>query len=139
MKFTYLLDTNTFSYIVKGTSLKARAQFQRLSADPDSTLCISSITEAELRYGMARYSLSPQRRSAVEALLAYVEILPLGSEEAAAYGTLRANLESRGISLGALDMLIAAHAMAAAAVLVTTDRAFANVSGLRRENWATDL
>ena len=46
MTFTYLLDTNTFSYIAKGVSQAARAEFQRLSQDPDSVICISAISEA---------------------------------------------------------------------------------------------
>jgi len=76
MTTTYLLDTNMFSYIAKGTSPAARAEFQRLSQDGDAVLCISVITEAEVRFGMARHSLSRARCLAIEGLFANFQILP---------------------------------------------------------------
>jgi len=77
VKLTYLLDTNMFSYIVKGNSPAARAEFRRLAQDPDTQLCISVITEAEVRYGMAKRALSPARRDAIEGLFANLEILAM--------------------------------------------------------------
>jgi tRNA(fMet)-specific endonuclease VapC len=140
MALTYLLDTNTFSYIAKGSSLAARAQFLKLSRDSDAVLCISVITEAEVRYGMAKRSLSRAQRSAIEGLFANLHILPWGSDEAAAYAQARAKLEARGISVAALDLLIAAQAIAAGAVLVSGDKIFAHIDGLpATANWATDL
>jgi len=140
MTFTYLLDTNTFSYIAKGTSPAARAEFQRLSQDQDAVLCISAITEAEVRYGMAKRSLSRVRCSAIEGLFANLEILPWGSDEAAAYATAKAKLEGQGTTVAVMDMLIAAQSIAAGAVLVTRDQIFAKVDDLHATvNWATDL
>jgi tRNA(fMet)-specific endonuclease VapC len=137
---TYLLDTNTFSYIAKGSSAAARAEFQRLCQDRDAVLCISSITEAEVRYGMAKRSLSGERRSAIEGLFALLEILAWGSAEAAVYGQSRAKLEAQGTTVALMDMLIAAQAIAAGAVLVTRDKIFAEVDDLHTTvNWATDL
>lgn len=135
---TYLLDTNTVSYITKGNSLAARSQLEALG--DEDIVCVSSITEAELRYGLAKRPQAHSLRAAIEALLFKLQILPWGREEAAAYGILRAKLESAGKTLDAMDMLIAAHAMAVRAVLVTNDQAFQQVENLPGTvNWATDV
>jgi tRNA(fMet)-specific endonuclease VapC len=137
---TYLLDTNMFSYIAKGNSAAARREWIRLAGDREASVCISVVTEAEVRYGMARHALSRERTEALEGLLANVQILPWGSEEAAAYARARAQLEAKGVTLSAMDMLIAAQAIAAGAVLVTRDRIFEQVPDLPAiVNWATDL
>jgi tRNA(fMet)-specific endonuclease VapC len=140
MTSTYLLDTNTFSYIAKGSSPAARAELQRLANDSGAVLCISAITEAEVRYGMAKHSLSPSRRSAIEGLFSNLRILPWGSEEAAAYARAKAKLETQGITVAVMDMLIAAQAIAAGAVLVSRDNIFARMDDLDAVvNWVTDL
>lgn len=138
MKALYLLDTNTVSYVAKGRSAAARRRLERL--EDDELVCISALTEAELRYGLARRPEAHGLRAAVEAMLFKFRILPWGSAEAAAYGELRADLERKGLALAELDMLLAAHAIAAEAIFVTTDKAFSHVKNLRKiENWATDL
>ena len=143
MTSTYLLDTNTFSYIAKGSSPAARAEFQRLSNDKVAALCISVITEAEVRFGMAKHALSRARCAAIEKLLANVQILEWGSDEAAAYAQLRAKVEARGITVSAMDLLIAAQAIATGAVFVTGDKIFAKVAEVAEMatmvNWATDI
>lgn len=137
---TYLLDTNMFSYIAKGNSPAARREWLRLSQDREAAVCISVITEAELRYGLAKHALSRERADAIEGLLANLQILPWGSEEAAAYARTRVQLEGRGVTLSTMDMLIAAQAIAAGAVLVTRDKIFEHVSDLHGTvNWAIDL
>jgi tRNA(fMet)-specific endonuclease VapC len=68
--------------------------------------------------------------------LASVEILPWTSREAEAYARLLVEMRAKGKSLSIMDSLIATQAMAANAVLVTADRAFGHVPGLRVENWA---
>lgn len=103
-------------------------------------MCISVITEAEVRYGLAKHALSRERADAIEGLLANLQILPWGSEEAAAYARTRAELEAKGVTLSAMDMLIAAQAIAAGAILITRDKIFQHVSDLLGTvNWATDL
>ena len=143
MKVAYLLDTNTFSYIVKGSSLAARAEYRRLLKDANAEVCISAITEAEVRYGMAKHQLGRARCVAIERLFATLEILPWGSEEAAVYVKVRAALEAQGVSVAEVDLLIAVHAAATGAVLVTRDTIFpriAEVAGLPATvNWATDI
>lgn len=138
MTVTYLLDTNTVSYIATGKSPAARARLEALGEA--EIVCISSITEAELRYGLARRPAAHALRAAVEALLFKIRILSWGSKEAAAYGELRAKLEAAGIALSELDMQIAAQALAVNAVLVTNDKAFSHVEALgATANWASDL
>jgi tRNA(fMet)-specific endonuclease VapC len=142
MASNYLLDTNIFSYIAKGISPAARAEFQRLSKSRDTHLFISAVTEAEVRYSMARHPLLPARRAAIEGLLANVQILEWGSSEAAVYADLRAKLVVRGITVSAMDLFIASQAIAAKAVLVTGDKIFERVAegaGLATVNWATDI
>lgn len=140
MTTAYLLDTNMFSYIAKGVSQAARGVFLRLSQERDAALCLSVISEAEIRFGMEKHRLSRARRSAIESLFAHFQILPWGSDEAAAYGRVRARLEARGITVESMDLLIAAHAIAAGAVLVTRDTIFARIEEIHATaNWASDL
>jgi tRNA(fMet)-specific endonuclease VapC len=135
---TYLLDTNTISNIVRRKSPAARAAL--LSLPPTGIACISAITEAEILYGLAKTPQAHALRAAMQAVLAKIHILPWGRPEAEAYGTLRAGMEAAGRSLENLDMLIAAHALAIGATLVTSDKAFRHVSDLHNiVDWATDL
>lgn len=128
----YMLDTNIASYIVRGPSPALAA---RLVAVPMSHLCVSSITEGELLYGLARKPGAINLQTAVREFLSRVEVLAWDSAAAARYGALRAALEAKGTPLGNLDALIAAHALAMDAILVTNDRAFARVPALVVENW----
>jgi tRNA(fMet)-specific endonuclease VapC len=138
MKFLYMLDTNMVSYITKGHSQAARTRM--LNLEDDEVVCLSAITEAEIRYGLAKRPEATVLRERMEWFLAAVKILPWGREEAKAYGSLRAKLESSGKTLENMDMQIAAHAIALGAVLVTNDKAFAHVDDLHATvNWATDL
>jgi tRNA(fMet)-specific endonuclease VapC len=138
MNALYMLDTNTVSYITKGHSKAARARM--LNLEEDEVVCLSVITGAEIRYGLAKRPEAVALRERMEWFLAAVKVLPWGRDEARAYGVLRANLESSGKTLENMDMLIAAHAIAIGAVLVTNDKAFAQVEDLHAtENWATDL
>jgi len=138
MTTLYLLDTNTVSYIARGRSLAARARLAGLKND--EIACISAITEAEIRYGLARNPNAHALRAAMEGFLARIRMLTWGRDEAKAYGELRAKLEAAGRSLGNLDLLIAAQAVAADAVLVTNDKGFSQIKGFRKiENWARDI
>ena len=140
MTTTYLLDTNMFSYIVNGRSPAARSEFRRLSQDRNAVVCISSMTEAEVRYGLAKRSPSAARRSAIEGLLAHLEILPWDSEAASVYAITRAKLEPKGITVSFMDFMIAVHAIAVGAVLVTNDSVFTHIEDLNDlVNWATDI
>ena len=138
MSIFYMLDTNMVSYIAKGNSSAARSRLTTLR--DDEVVCISAITEAEIRYGLAKRPEAKALRSVMEGLLVRLRVLPWGRREAQSYGEVRAMLEASGKTLGQMDMLIAAHAVAMDAVLVTRDAAFLQVRLLRPVvNWATDL
>ena len=132
MPVRYLLDTNIASYAIKGNFAQVR---KRLLEVPMSEVGISAVTEAELRFRAARKAASPQLTLAVEEFLLRVEILPWDSEGAKHYGGLRATLEDSGAPMGNLDMMIAAHALAAGTTLITHDRVFRRVKGLPTEDW----
>jgi tRNA(fMet)-specific endonuclease VapC len=111
-----------------------------LNLGENEIACISVMTEAEIRCGLAKRPEAVALRERMEWFLGAIKILPWGSEEAKAYGALRAKLESLGKTLENMDLQIAAHAIAVGAVLVSKDRAFAQVDELRATvNWATDL
>jgi tRNA(fMet)-specific endonuclease VapC len=133
-----MLDTNTVSYMADGKSKAARARMLSLGAD--ETVCLSVITEAEIRYGLAKRPEATALKERMEWLMAAIRILPWGRDEARVYGELRASLEAAGKTLGSMDMQIAAHAVGAGAVLVTSDKVFGFVADLKGTvNWATDL
>lgn len=138
MTFFYMLDTNMVSYIVKGRSPAARA---RLLALKDGEVgAVSAITVAEIRYGLAKRPEATSLKALMEGFLASIQVLPWGQAEAEAYGLVRAKLEKNGMSLDSMDLMIAAHAVAKGAVIVTNDKAFAQVDELSATvNWATDL
>lgn len=127
----YMLDTNIVSYIIK----KHQKAVQRLISLPMSAICISVITEGELLFGLEKRPEAKQLRNAVQELLSCFEILPWNSAVAKNYSQIRANMEKKGKTLASLDMLIAAHALSADAILVTGDSAFKNVPHLVIENW----
>jgi tRNA(fMet)-specific endonuclease VapC len=133
-----MLDTNAVSYLVHKRSLKMKARIDAL--DAGDTVAISVITEAEVRFGLA---LKPEARTlakTVEFVMAGLTILPWNSHAARAYALFRAENQRLGLATGSLDMLIAAHAIAAHAVLVTSDRAISKLVGdLVTVNWADDL
>ena len=133
----YLLDTNIVNYIVRGKSQAARTKLARLKESEIG--CISTITESELLYGLAK-NPNPRLRGVLDGFLNKLRILPWGRDEALVYGDLRAKLEREGKTLGNMDLLIAAQAICVDAVLVTNDRSFSQVDDLHATvNWATDL
>ncbi len=124
-----MLDTNTVGYIVRGQSPAARDRLDGLKISEVG--CISVVTEAEIRYGLARKPPSFALRTVLDDFLKKIQIQPWGSDEAHAYGTVRFKLECAGKPLSALDMMIAAHAISTNATLVTGDKAFSQVEDLR--------
>ena len=132
MPVRYLLDTNIASYVIKGNVPRVR---ERLVKVPMSEVGISVITEAELRFGVEKKPEAARLSVAVEEFLLRVEILAWDSDAAESYARLRADMERIGEPMGNLDMMIAAHALAAQAVLVTHDRVFHRVKQLKIEDW----
>ena len=133
MAVRYLLDTNTASYVIKGNFPRVREHLLKV---PMADVGISSVTEAELRFGVARIPGARKLAVAVEEFLLRLEILPWDSACARRYAELRASLEGVGEPMGNMDMMIAAQALGADAVLVTHDRVFRRVKGLRVDDWS---
>jgi len=129
----YMLDTNMVSYFLRGHP----AVTQKLLQTPMHELCISAITSGELWFGLARKPQAQKLHRAVVEFLRRVTVLPWDAEVSRSYGLLRATLITSGITPGNLDMLIAAHALHAKAVLVTNDAAFFHARALRVEDWTS--
>ena len=128
-----MLDTNIVSHIMQG---RDAALLQRLTQVPVGKVVISSVTLAELEYGLHRKGQPQRLRNALTQFLLRVDVLPWEESVARCYGAFCSTLESLGISLGDFDMMIAAHAVAVNATLVSRDKAFGQVPDrLRLEVW----
>ena len=128
----YLLDTDHCIAILNRDA-RIRPALERHAA---SSLRLSSISLAELRYGIAKSTKAEESKAKLRHLLG--KILPVPFDDAATehYGDLRALLEKRGTMIGPLDTLIAAHALSLGWTLVTHNtREFQRVSGLKVEDW----
>jgi tRNA(fMet)-specific endonuclease VapC len=131
----WMLDTNTLVYV-----LNARPQYQRVldrfnEHDPQR-LCLSSITLAELRFGVAQSQRRDETQKKLDRVVGALTVVPFEEGAAMAYGVLRAALQAEGQPIGPLDTLIAGHALSEGTTLVTNNlREFSRVKGLRLENW----
>lgn len=128
----FLLDTNICIYIINRKPPLVIERFRQLAL---GDVGVSSITASELAFGVAKTG-SARNRAALEKFLAPLEILPFETQAIWIYGETRAALERAGTLIGALDTLIAAHALASKLTLATNNlREFERVDGLRCENW----
>jgi len=129
----YLLDTNICIYIIKQHPKQVIEHLRTLLV---GDVAISAITLAELEYGAAKSSRPEQNREALIAFTAPLEVLPFDDDASLHYGEIRADLERSGMVIGAMDMLIAAHARSRSLKLVTNNsREFQRIHGLDIENW----
>ncbi len=129
----YMLDTNICIYIIKR---KPQAVIERFLQTEISQIGISSITLSELLFGVAKSSKPDQNKIALTQFIAPIEILPYDDQAAEHYGDLRTHLEKQGKPIGALDMLIAAHACSIACTLVTNnEKEFIRIPNLNIDNW----
>src|ERR1700676_253253 len=133
MPIQFLLDTNIASYVIKGNFPHVR---ERLLKVPVSEVGISVVTEADLRFGVARLPQAKKLATVVEEFLLRVEVLPWNSAAARHYAHLRATLEQHGEPMGNLDIMMAAQALANGAILVSNDRVFRRAKGLKIEDWS---
>jgi tRNA(fMet)-specific endonuclease VapC len=128
----YMLDTNIISDLIRNPKGKAAKRIARAGED---NICTSIIVAAELRYGCAK-SGSSRLLEVVEDLLGEINILPFDVPADAEYGGIRAELEAAGKPIGSNDLLIAAHAYASGATIVTANAGeFNRIRGLKVENW----
>lgn len=121
-----MLDTDMASYVIKGNPPEAR---QRLSLLPMESVVVSVVTQAELLYGLARKESPVAFSRVIREFLLRVTVLPWDGNAAIVYGDLRSSCAKASITLGALDIMIAAHAMSTKSTLVTRDRAFSLIPG----------
>jgi tRNA(fMet)-specific endonuclease VapC len=128
-----LLDTNICIYLIRE---KPRSILERFKKHAVGDIGISAITLAELEYGVSKSSKPAANKEALDQFVAPLELVAFDRSATAVYGKLRTALEKKGQSIGAMDLLIAAHALALNVRLVTHNvREFARVPGLRVETW----
>ncbi len=129
----YMLDTNISSYVLRSRPASVKQRFDE--AGPDA-LAISTVVLAELLYGAARHSQAAVIRREIRDFVSRLDVLPWDEPAADHYGDLRAELERQGRPLGAMDLMIAAHARSRGATLVSNDlRHFQRIEGLLVANW----
>ena len=127
----YMLDTNIVSHLLR----QHPAVTLRVHALPMEALCISAVTEGELRYGLAKRRENKKLDHAVRELLLRLESIAWSRVAAKGYGLIRAAMEQLGSGIGNLDLLVAAHAMSIDAILVSNDQVFNRVPNLQLQDW----
>ena len=132
----YMLDTNICIYVIKE---KPESVIRKFLKNNPEEMCISSITYAELLYGVEKSKAIQKNRIALSHFLSPIKILEFNDYAAQEYGQIRADLEQKGMPIGSMDMLIAGHAKAEDLILVTNNtKEFQRVAGLKLENWAAE-
>ena len=127
-----MFDTNIISYTMKHP---ATLLAERYRATPTANALISSVVEAELRYGVARLPREARLHGLIDAALSSLIVVPWDSACAQAHAVLRAGLQRSGHTMSYADTMIAAHSIARGETLVTNDRAFGDVPGLQVQFW----
>jgi tRNA(fMet)-specific endonuclease VapC len=127
-----MLDTNIVSYLLREQMPTLKSRFLGM---PPADVAVSTVTEAEVQFGIAKKPGAAKLRLAAENFLAGIAVLPWDSAAARAYGPLRAEQERKGRPLSLEDLMIAAHALSLGLVLITNDQAFRFVEGLKTEDW----
>lgn len=129
----YMLDTNTCIYVIKHRPPEVRTKLSTISIDQ---VAVSSVVVGELWYGICESVLAKHNEKALSDFLQFITVLDWPAEAAPAYGKIRSHLKKRGTPIGAMDLLVAAHALTAQAILVTDNiKEYKRVSGLPLENW----
>lgn len=129
----FMLDTNTCIYIIKKHPPSVLKHFEKPQL---GDICISSVTFAELLYGVEKSQHRQKNKAALEEFILPLEILCFDEDAASHYGSLRTYLERKGTPIGAMDLMIAAHAQAMQSVLVTNNKKeFLRIPDLKMEDW----
>lgn len=129
----YMIDTNICIYIIKKKPPQVLKKLRRMHVD---TIGISAVTVSELEYGVEKSEYPKKNRIALLEFLVPFEILDYDQAASREYGRIRAALERKGRPVGAMDLLIAAHARSQGLILVTNnEKEFKHVEGLKVENW----
>ncbi len=129
----YLIDTDICIYLL---NRRPREVIKRFKNTTIGEIGISSITVAELQYGVSKSQHKTENQQRLDHFLAPFDILSFGEKATRCYGELRSKLESSGKVIGPLDMLIAAHALSEELTIVTNnDKEFKRINRLKVENW----
>jgi tRNA(fMet)-specific endonuclease VapC len=132
MPYTYLLDTNIISDLVRNPTGKV---FQQISGVAETSICTSIIVACELRFGAAKNG-SIRLQQQLEQILQFIPILPFETPVELQYAEIRTYLEQQGTPIGPNDLLIAAHALTLGLTVITANlREFSRVPTLNVENW----
>lgn len=135
----YLLDTNIISHLMTNPSGPLALRYKtRLLAEQPCQIVTSVVVQCELLFGLNKKP-SQRLQTAYDIQMASMSVMPLDDVVPLHYARLRTHLELQGTPIGPNDSLIAAHALALDATLVTGDAKFARVPGLRVENWLVDV
>jgi tRNA(fMet)-specific endonuclease VapC len=130
---TYLLDTNICIYIIKKKPIEVFEKFKEIAP---GDIGISSITLAELQYGVTKSSSIQKNQDALNKFIVPLKVFSFDYNATFHYGNIRTYLQKSGIVIGSLDMLIAAHALSLSSILVTNNvKEFERVPDLEIENW----
>ena len=129
----YMLDTNMCIYIIKKHPENVLKKFKTFNV---GDIYISSITLAELMYGVHKSHHQQKNKTALAEFTSPLEIMPFDGDAAKHYGEIRAYLEKNGTPIGSLDMMIAAHAQCLNLILVTNNKKeFSRIPHLKIEDW----
>ncbi len=129
----YMLDTDICSYIIKERPSSVLDRFRELKMDQ---ICISVVTYAELIYGVEHSSTKRINRQIVDDFVKHLGVIEWNKAAAEHYGNIRADLQKRGLLIGAMDMMISAHARSRENTLITNNEShFRRVKSLKIENW----
>ena len=129
----YLIDTNICIYIMNKRPIAVIKKFKQFKP---GEIGISAITISELQYGISKSAHRKKNEVRLEEFLAPLEILTYDRMAARVYGDIRFQLETLGLPIGPLDLLIAAHAISQGLVLITNnDKEFRRIKRLEVENW----
>jgi len=132
----YLLDTNICIYIIKKKPVDV---LKTVKTKSKKDIYISSITVAELEYGVAKSRFPEKNKIALIGFLSIFTILPFDDTDAVEYGIMRAELEKKGKIIGPMDLLLAAQAKKKRLIIVTNNtREFERLEGLKIENWVKE-
>lgn len=133
----WLLDTNIISHAVRHPHSLVAKRLQQLSLTNPQSLCTSVVVACELQFGIAKKG-AVTLAAKINTVLQFVAVLSVDAEVIPHYAAIRTHLERTGTPIDPNDLLIAAHARALGATLVSGDTEFSRVPGLKVENWLTE-
>jgi tRNA(fMet)-specific endonuclease VapC len=129
----YLLDTNICIYAIKNKPISV---LEKIKENSKLGIYISSLTIAELEYGIENSNRIKENRVSLIKFLSIFNILSFDDQDAIPYGKLKAKLKKEGTIIGPIDMLLAAQALSKDLILVTNNtKEFERIENLKLENW----